>query len=342
MATPADATYSYLGMANPNVTQPTQVGGSPAFNPMSDGGGVSTGQTSSSTFTPPPGVSPTDPQAVGQYVQWLSQQPGADPTLASDPNYWIQHIIDNGGGLTPDNIGYWNNRSKAGAGDAGGGSAGAGGAGFNYSPSAFVTGPFGQYALKEAQNAVNSNLFSRGLGLSTGAAKDIAGATYGALGQLIPQDYAMQQGQFQTNFNNLNTLAGYGLPATNAAAGYNTGAAAAGAAGTIGANNAQNEALGGVNSSFQNAAPYKSLNPNAINPKTGSTLASSGDPASDAVWRMANSNPGGAVWNGSSWVPANSGSSSLGNYGTHPMGPYQPMDLPPSNAFDNPDGGGNP
>lgn len=66
---------------------------------------------------------PTDPSAVAQYVQYLSQQPGADPTLASDPNYWIGKITDTGG-LTSGNVGYWNNRSMAGAGNSGGGGGG--------------------------------------------------------------------------------------------------------------------------------------------------------------------------------------------------------------------------
>jgi hypothetical protein len=225
-----------------------------------------------SGFQADPNANPTDPAYVAKFVQYLSQQPGADPTLAYDPNYWIGKITETGGvtssvaGKAPgegDNIGYWSGRSKQGAGDAGGAAGGGQGApgGFSYSPSAFVSGPFGQYALKEAQNAVNSNLFSRGLGLSTGAGKDLASATYGALGQLIPQDYAMQSGQFQQNFGNLNTLAGYGLPATNAAANYNTGAAAAGAAGTVGSSNAQNTALGGVNKAFQDYSLYKQANP---------------------------------------------------------------------------------
>ena len=110
---------------------------------------------------------------------------------------------------------------------------------------------------------MNSNLFSRGLGLSTGAGKDLAGATYGALGSLIPQDYAMQSGQFQQNFGNLNTLAGYGLPATNAAAGYNTSGAAAGAAGTVGSANAINQGINNTANAYQNYKLYQQANPKA-------------------------------------------------------------------------------
>src|SRR5215471_11559 len=73
-------------------------------------------QAAGGTFQIDPNANPTDPAVVGNYVKWLSQQPGADQTLASDPNYWIGQITKNGGGVTPDNVGYWNNRSKAGAG----------------------------------------------------------------------------------------------------------------------------------------------------------------------------------------------------------------------------------
>lgn len=58
---------------------------------------------------------PHDPKAIAAYVQWLSQQPGADPSLASDPNYWIGKISTDG--LTSGNVGYWNTRSMAGAGN---------------------------------------------------------------------------------------------------------------------------------------------------------------------------------------------------------------------------------
>jgi len=244
-----------------------------------------------SGFQADPNANPTDPAYVAKFVQYLASQPGADPTLASDPNYWIGKITETGGvtssvaGKAPgegDNIGYWTGRSKQGAGDTGGGGGGQGGAGgFQYSPSQFVSGPFGQYALKEAQNAVNSNLFSKGLGLSTGAGKDLANATYGALGQLIPQDYAMQSGQFQQNFGNLNTLAGYGMNATNAAAGYNTGAAAAGAAGTVGSANAINQGINNVGSTLGNYALYKSVNPsgataNKVNYANNATALNTG------------------------------------------------------------------
>ncbi len=225
--------------------------------------------------SPPPYVDLSDPV---QAAVWQSfQQKGIQPRDQGDFNYWVDHINQSGGlengYANAGGTGTWQQRMAAasggvgdyGAGDGGGAAGGSGGGanGFQYSPSAFVSGPFGQYALKEAQNAVNSNLFSRGLGLSTGAAKDIAGATYGALGSLIPQDYAMQSGQFQQNFGNLATLAGYGMNATNAAAGYNTGAAAAGAAGTVGSANAINSGINNAGNAASNYALYRQANPSA-------------------------------------------------------------------------------
>jgi|HubBroStandDraft_2_1064218.scaffolds.fasta_scaffold73067_2 hypothetical protein len=71
---------------------------------------------------------PTDPNAINQYIMWLSQQSGADPSLI-DPttgqasSYWAAKVLA-GGGLTPGNVGYYNTRSKAGAGDSSGDTSG--------------------------------------------------------------------------------------------------------------------------------------------------------------------------------------------------------------------------
>lgn len=114
-------------------------------------------QQNGSGFQLPPGTNPTDPQAEAAYVQYLSQQPGADPTLATDPNYWIGKINETGG-LTQGNIGYWNNRSLAGAGDSGGGgglNGALGGALSGYSDFAKTGGlsPQDQQALRDQSEA---------------------------------------------------------------------------------------------------------------------------------------------------------------------------------------------
>src|SRR5262252_4629087 len=110
-----------------------------------------------SGFQIDPNANPTDPAVVGNYVKWLSQQPGADPTLASDPNYWINAITKNGGGVTPDNVGYWNNRSKAGAGDAGGGGGVGGGQGFTFDPNSTASSPGFQFAKEQALSGLQAN-----------------------------------------------------------------------------------------------------------------------------------------------------------------------------------------
>lgn len=52
----------------------------------------------------------TDPAIISQYVANWATQPQADPSLKSDPNYWVQKIISNGG-LGSDNLAFWQNAS---------------------------------------------------------------------------------------------------------------------------------------------------------------------------------------------------------------------------------------
>jgi hypothetical protein len=217
------------------------------------------------TFQPTPGASPTDPNEVAKYVQWLSQQPGADPTLASDPGYWTKQIIANGGGLTADNIGYWNNRSKAGAGDAGGGAGGGAGyggqGGFSFDPSQVANDPGYQFALGQGLNAIQSSAAAKGTLLGSGTMKDLAnygaGAAYQGENQLFNQHLA----GFQTNFNNLGSLVSTGSGAAANMGNYGTQAANAQAAGTVGGANAFTGALGGVSNAAQNYALYKQFGP---------------------------------------------------------------------------------
>lgn len=52
----------------------------------------------------------TDPAAIkAQIAQWASM-PGADPSLANDPDYWVQAITSRGG-LGTDNSQYWQDAS---------------------------------------------------------------------------------------------------------------------------------------------------------------------------------------------------------------------------------------
>jgi hypothetical protein len=56
---------------------------------------------------------PTDQGAIHAYAQWLSSQPGADPLIASQVDYLAQRIQDTGG-LTSGNVGYWSTRTQQG------------------------------------------------------------------------------------------------------------------------------------------------------------------------------------------------------------------------------------
>jgi hypothetical protein len=239
-------------------------------------GGV---QAPAQGFQSDPNANPTDPAYVAKFVQYLASQPGADPTLASDPNYWIGKITETGGvtsqvaGKEPgqgDNIGYWTGRSKQGAGDAGGGGQGGygGQGGFGFDPTQVANNPGYQFALQQGQNAIQSSAAAKGTLLGTGTLKDLAnygaGAAYQGEGQLFNQGL---QG-FQTNFNNLGNLANTGYNATNAQGGYTTQAANAQAQGQVTGANATNAALGGVNNAVQNYNLYRQFGPNANQPST--------------------------------------------------------------------------
>lgn len=220
------------------AAQPYQYGASPLFGPTrTPQGSAPAGAPASAggQFQIDPSQNPTDPAYVAKYVQWLSQQPGADPSLASDPNYWVQKIIENGGGVNTQNIGYWNNRSKAGAGDAGAGGA----AGTSpYGTNGFMGSPGYAYEQKAAQDAVQASAAARGTLLTTGTMKDLQGTAAGIAGQA-----------FGLDSSNLLQLAGIGQNATNNAGSYITAGANANATGQINSANAQ---MAGANN-FNNA-----------------------------------------------------------------------------------------
>lgn len=52
----------------------------------------------------------TDPAIIKQYIASWAAMPGADPSLANDPDYWANTIISKGG-LGSDNSQYWQNAS---------------------------------------------------------------------------------------------------------------------------------------------------------------------------------------------------------------------------------------
>ncbi len=157
------------------------ISGSPWTNPM--GTGITPpapGLSSTSSGTAPTGGNPTDPTYVAAAVKWLSQQPGADPTLASDPNYWAQKIISTGGWDGAGNTGYWTTRSKAGAGNtsgvsAGGGS-GSGGSGLG-GPGAVSPISYSPYNANPMVSDAIQRLLKQGQSPVSASDPNIAGAT---------------------------------------------------------------------------------------------------------------------------------------------------------------------
>jgi hypothetical protein len=85
--------------------QPGATNNTPTFTGPSAGGGANPWTSYSGN--------PNDPTQIDNYVKWLMSQPGEDPAVAGDEAYLDQRIAQTGG-LTQDNMGYWNGRTKAG------------------------------------------------------------------------------------------------------------------------------------------------------------------------------------------------------------------------------------
>ena len=85
------------------------------FNPSAPGGGSLTGsgqlnpnagQGSGASGSLPPGANPMDPNVIAQWVQQQGLTSGADQSAESDPSYWVG-VIQQQGGLTSANMGYF-------------------------------------------------------------------------------------------------------------------------------------------------------------------------------------------------------------------------------------------
>lgn len=153
---PSTYTPNFAGGTPPAGTNTTPVGAGSAF-----GGG------------PPTGGKYSDPAYAASVVSYYANQPGANPSLKNDPNYWIQKITS--GALGQDQ-GYWVSKfmtpEGAPAGGGPGGASGGAGAGA-YTPGQGVSGQgtvFGannpltgqmsqmeQYLLNEATGAGSAN-----------------------------------------------------------------------------------------------------------------------------------------------------------------------------------------
>lgn len=157
--------------ANPNnssIITPNADGSIPAMNPQT---GAPTGASGNafSGGAAPTGGSYTDPAYVNSVIAYYANQPGANPSLKNDPNYWAQKITS--GALGADQS-YWVSKFMLPEGAPAGGSGSGGGVGA-YTPGLGVPGQgtvFGasnpatgqvnsmeQYLLGEATGAGSSN-----------------------------------------------------------------------------------------------------------------------------------------------------------------------------------------
>lgn len=79
-----------------------------AANPGSNGGAQVTTQPVGQPSASPGGAAPTlnaqDPASVAAYVNYYANQPGANPSLKADPNYWIGKISSGELGTDPNYI----------------------------------------------------------------------------------------------------------------------------------------------------------------------------------------------------------------------------------------------
>jgi hypothetical protein len=228
---------------------------------------------------------PNDPTQLAAYVKYLSTQPDADPTLASDPNYWI-NVIQGKGGLTQANIGYFQTRAtNAGnaahaAGDTSGQTPGS-----MPPPTPFtaptmqdlLNSPGYQARLKTGEDVIQNSAAAKGDLLTGGTLKDLSqfGQDYATsnYNNLFSQSLAANQSNFgqqlssnQNQFSQLYDLSNLGLIATNSQnalagiygtniAGLLTGIGNAQAGGTIGSGNALSGGVGNLG----NLASYYSL-----------------------------------------------------------------------------------
>jgi hypothetical protein len=171
---------------------------------------------------------------VRAFIAQLAQMPGADPSLAKDPDYWV-NAINSRGGLTDANRQYWqdaavgptaffNNPNREQGGSAGSGTTGAAPTftppaytkppAFSYAdfvapdPSQVASDPWTQYTLKTQQDAVQKSAAARGM-LTTGGtindlmlnAADIANQGYQGIYNRAQQTYAADRGNALDAYN---------------------------------------------------------------------------------------------------------------------------------------------
>lgn len=93
--------------ATPGQTSTPVIGTGPLPGQVTTAGAAPSAATGGAApITAPGGAFPTggnfsDPSFAAQVVAWGASQPGSDPSLANDPNYWIQKISSGEFGTDP-------------------------------------------------------------------------------------------------------------------------------------------------------------------------------------------------------------------------------------------------
>lgn len=195
--------------------------------------------------TPPAGTTGGGTTGAGgtdvrAFIAQLAQMPGADPSLAADPDYWV-NAINSRGGLTDANRQYWQNAAVGPTAffnnpnrESGGSASASSSAGaaptftppaytpppaFSYAdfvapdPSQVASDPWTQYTLKTQQDALQKSAAARGT-LTTGGtindlllnASDIANQGYQGIYNRAREDYSTNRaGAVQTYNTNYGT-----------------------------------------------------------------------------------------------------------------------------------------
>lgn len=191
------------GQQNPGIPYP----GTPG-NMGNQGGQSPSGQGGAA-----PTVNPHDPASVAAYVNYYANQPGANPSLRNDPNYWIGKITSGELGNDP---GYYVSKFMTPEGAPAGQGGGGGSMGpFNGLPSDMTSDPSYQWRLNQGVSAVQHSAARNGTLLNGGTLKDLNNYAQGAASQEWAAQFGRGLALNQNNFNQNYSLAGLGLNATN-------------------------------------------------------------------------------------------------------------------------------
>lgn len=240
-------------------------------------------------------VTPNGQTDDASILAWLKSIPGIDPSIVSNPQYWIDKVKETGG-LSPGNAGYWSDRMLHPRDAASGGAGGTSPIGFGqflqpytgtFAPPTGTDDPGFQFALNEGLGAIQRSAAAKGNLLTGGVMKDL---TKYATGSAL-QDYAGAFNRslqtFGTNYdvfrNNqqdpyarllatsqlgLNAAAPYAAQQTN----LTTGAGNANALNSVNAGNALQPAITAFGNWFQSRQPPRNSGVTGLPPANSSLL----------------------------------------------------------------------